>query len=396
MERRKKPVSVGIGSSRRKIFYRRRMMVPGGIRHIRQWARRAWFIGFHFLLISCSACTFPWTNADIPDRISILSYNVQNLFDDVHDGTEYDEFVPHSGGWSSELFHLKLYRLSEVLSLFPDGGADILLLQEVENAHALDMLRQHYLKGGGYGYWAVSDAEGQAVQVAVLSRFPITGSRSHAVTLDGLRAGRPVLEIELSIGKSQLKILHCHWKSKSPGAEYTENLRLAAAGKISDLLELHFKQSSAVPVLVAGDLNECIDEWDLHSGSYLTALMPESELVSSCVEGLARPLYVSGGRKVPVMQNGKAVLFSPWLENTDLVGSYAYRDRWERIDHFLMTAGFSDGEGLDYREFEVIDDQRLLSEEGFPLRWIPDLERGYSDHLPILMYCDYSERKDAE
>ena len=61
-----------------------------------------------------------------------------------------------------------------------------------------------------------------------------------------------------------------------------------------------------------------------------------------------------------------------------------------------MTAGFSDGEGLDYREFEVIDDQRLLSEEGFPLRWIPDLERGYSDHLPILMYCDYSERKDVE
>lgn len=339
-------------------------------------------------IYSCSGCSFLPDEAGGPKDCTILTYNVQNLFDDVNDGTEYDEFIPAAGGWSSDLFHLKLQRVSEVLTRFPGGGADIILLQEVENENALEMLLTHYLKGGGYRYSAVSNASDTAVQTAVLSRFPITRVRAHAVTLKGRPVGRPILECRLEVGGRQLILFCCHWKSKSGGAEQTEPARIAAAGVLADLLQTKAAEEALVPVLVAGDLNECIDEWDLNSGTYRTALMPAARIGMNGETG--ESIFVSGVFSDAGIDDGHAVLFSPWLAQDDYPGSYSYRGTWERIDHFLLNECFKDKRGIEYDSFRVIDDVLLLDDEGFPARWIPDLERGYSDHLPLLLSCNFS------
>ena len=66
-----------------------------------------------------------------------MSYNVENLFDDVDDGTEYPEYDPGRGSWSSEAFPLRVDTIAEVVRKSVPGGPDILLLQEVENGNAL-------------------------------------------------------------------------------------------------------------------------------------------------------------------------------------------------------------------------------------------------------------------
>jgi len=349
------------------------------------------------LLWSCGGCSMPWEDPSVPGHFTVLSYNVQNLFDDVNNGTEYDEFVPGTGEWSSDLFHLKLLRVSEVLSFFPRGGADIIVLQEVENRNALEMLRKHYLKGGGYRYWAVSTAADLAVQTAILSRFPISSVRSHAVSLDSSSIGRPLLECKVMVGTQAVVVFNCHWKSKSQGAEQSEPMRIAAASLLNTLLQENAASSPSCPVIIAGDLNECIDEWSLCGGAYQTALMPSSmsgdgaglpiESDFSGSEFFGASLYVSGFFEEVTVHDGTSVLFSPWLRNCEYPGSYVYRGEWERIDHFLLSSHFSDQTGVEYEGFAVADDQRLLNDDGFPLRWVPEMETGYSDHLPILLYC---------
>ncbi len=342
------------------------------------------------LLCSCSGCSLAVYSA--PREISILSYNVQNLFDDVHDGSEYYDYDPYGDEWNSELFHLKLLQLSDVLTRYPEGGADIVLLQEVENENALQTLVSYYLKGCGYHYSCVTGGTESAVNTAVLSRYPIEALRAHSVSLEGSIAGRPILESSISVGGHLLRLFNCHWKSKSGGAAETETMRRAAAAVLSGRLREIVQQHPATAIITAGDLNECIDEWQRIEGAYLTALLPLDQYRSLTAEERRRSIGVTGDSEAAQLGAEQVVLVSPWLDasrndSDQLAGSYAFRGEWESIDHFLLAPSLYDGRGLEFETFRVIANESLLNNEGYPLRWISDVGTGYSDHLPILLQC---------
>ncbi|HDQ15026.1 MAG TPA: endonuclease/exonuclease/phosphatase family protein [Sediminispirochaeta sp.] len=340
--------------------------------------------------ISCTRCSFPLL-ADKPsdsESITVLSYNVQNLFDSSSDGTEYDDYDPSTGDWNEELFHLKLLQIAEVLGRFPEGGADIVLLQEVENRNALDQLRNHYLKASGYRYAAVTDAENSAVNNAVLSRYPIEEILVHSVSLEGRVGGRPIMEIEFDLGEENVRMLNCHWKSKAGGARETEEMRIAAAELVGRRMrELALAE---VPALVAGDLNVNADEWERIDGAYPTALLPYG-LRGEVRNWTHRPLYITGDFAESRSDGEATVLFSPWCSGERFSGSYAYQGQWQRIDHFLLNRTFDDQRGWEYADFEVIHDEALLRDDGLPKRWISDLGTGYSDHLPLLLRLERVE-----
>ena len=344
------------------------------------------------LLCSCSACSFPLFPEPVPQEVCILSYNVQNLFDDVHDGTEYYDYDPSGDEWNSELFHLKLLQLSDVLSRHPEGGADVVLLQEIENGNALNTLITYYLKGCGYRHSCVTEESACAVNTAVLSRFPIEDVRAHTVSLDGALAGRPILESKLLVGEQTLRLFNCHWKSKSGGAAETEPLRRASAAVLAARLRQIAEENPDASVVVAGDLNECIDEWERIKGAYRTALLPQGEYTGLPPAELMRSIGVTGDASAVPVSEDQVVLVSPWLSPAlqgqgDTCGSYAFRGDWETIDHFLLSAALYDGRGIEFESFRVISDETLLNDDGYPLRWISDLGTGYSDHLPILLRC---------
>ncbi|MCF7913977.1 MAG: endonuclease/exonuclease/phosphatase family protein [Spirochaetaceae bacterium] len=340
------------------------------------------------LLLSCNGCSmglFPDTE---PENITLLSYNVQNLFDDVWDGSEYPEYDPAGDSWSSDLYHLKLLQLSDVLSRYPEGGADILLLQEVENLNALEMLVTHYLKGCGYRYYCISDAKDSAVNTAILSRYPLEDIQAHSVSIEGIPAGRPILECKIQTTGIPLRIFNCHWKSKSGGAAETEPLRRVSAAVLAGRIHQIAEQHGQSNIIAAGDFNECIDEQKQVDAEYPTALVPERDYRALSAAQRSGCIGVTGREKDAGIDSGALILVSPWLmEPLPQIGSYAYRSEWETIDHFLLSPALFDNSGMEFEQFEVIQSEQLLKEDGYPKRWIPQLESGYSDHLPLLLKC---------
>jgi hypothetical protein len=244
-------------------------------------------------------------------------------------------------------------------------------------------LNNEYLRRCGYQYAAsASDSSGAVVRVALLSRFPIRYVRSHALSSPGGPPLREILEAEIELPESPLVLFCCHWKSKYGGAEETEAYRRLAASFITRRIEELGAGLGGVEAVVAGDLNESIDEYHRVEENYLTALYP------------AELEYPKGGDVIRVtvdsgypFASDEEVLWSPWGECREK-GSYYYKESWETIDHFLLTPELLLPGGLEFREFRPLSPPFAVDSEGKPLRWISSSKTGFSDHLPILLVLE--------
>ncbi|MCF7929328.1 MAG: endonuclease/exonuclease/phosphatase family protein [Spirochaetales bacterium] len=361
------------------------------------------FIG---LLISCSGCTFSLFGfsakepAEWPRQIRVMSWNVQNLFDATDDGSEYPEFDPSSESWNEDIYQERLDRVGEGIILAGrwssgmvdkenPGCPEILLLQEIENEGVLADMVAGPLSGCGYRHAATAGGEG-AVTVGVLSRFPIEKTRSFSIQYysgtgsseEGRSKLRPVLEIWFETNKGrELVLFNNHWKSKSGGAAATEPLRIRSAALVSKRITGILAKTPEVEFLVAGDLNENIDEYNRINGTYPTALLPPEQAETAPGSLLVTKDEDQTGRV------GRPVLFSTWAW-MEKGGSYWYSDNWETIDHFLLGQKLIDNSGLEAVSAAVVDPVEFLDESGRPKGWYGPGSNGYSDHLPIMLVIE--------
>lgn len=374
-------------------------------------------------VVSCTRCTLQLPGSDV-EALSILTYNVENLFDDVDNDSEYYEYDPGGGEWSTTDFHTKLVHVAEVLKTAVEGGADIVALQEIENQNTLAILNDEYLKGMRYRYSALIPTREAAVNTAVLSRFPLTQARSHAIRLEGSEGVRNILEVGISVNESKLVLFNNHWKSKSGGAEQTEALRVEAAGVLARRIRELRDEAPGTDIVAAGDFNENIDEYIRISGAYQTGFIPAEEDVPAHYrhkslfytrEVLPEPRPHEHDRSEPDDKGrevlpkreptgrapgtpsepapsdrargtpGKVIVYSCWTD-IDEPGSYLYRGSWETIDNILLTRELFDSTGLTYEKASLVNHSFLLDEKGRPLRWNERLKKGYSDHLPLVAH----------
>ena len=313
-----------------------------------------------------------------------MSYNVQNIFDDSDNGTEYPEFDPGGGQWGTSLYNTRLFNLSEVIRRSLSGGHDIISPQEIENSRVVEDLVENYLKGMGYNYLIVTDTEDSAIQIGFISRLELASIRVHQILLDGHTTGRPILEITIATDAGTLNIFNNHWKSKLGGAEETEPERIAAGTALKRrILELSADDPLA-GIVVLGDLNENWDEYCRTGGEYVTALMPLEDAVFSNPAG---PILITGSTDdcEPFLKPESIILYSPLCADPDEPGSYVYNDTWQTIDHILMNSVMFDSPGFEYESFRIMKDDYLLNTQGYPLKWRTDTGYGYSDHLPLIL-----------
>jgi len=101
---------------------------------------------FILLVVSCTACSLPLDEEVISEDVRIVTWNIQNLFDDINNGTEYDEYVPREKGWDSDLFHLRMGRIGEVFDALLEEPPQIILFQEIENLNTLQILNNTFLE----------------------------------------------------------------------------------------------------------------------------------------------------------------------------------------------------------------------------------------------------------
>lgn len=200
-------------------------------------------------------CTTPDSGTPIGSgtRVRIASFNVRRLFDTVCDsgscgGSNY-EALP-----TPTEFAQQAERLARgIIAL----NADVVLLEEVETQTSLDELQRRI---PGFGFSQLGEiGTAASVDVAVLSRHPITDVRRHRdqyiIRPDGsyTRFSRELLEVHLDVGGAEAIVFAAHFRSKvddDPGR------RIAEATASRDIVSGVAKATPGALVVFGGDLND--------------------------------------------------------------------------------------------------------------------------------------------
>jgi endonuclease/exonuclease/phosphatase family metal-dependent hydrolase len=361
---------------------------------------------------------FLWSCSDVKTEtqakhLTIVSWNVQNLFDGIDNGNEHNEFKS-SAGWNNEKYRARITGFAGIIGGSGGINPDILALLEVENSTVIEDLAES--SGMDYRWSFFAGAPGSPIGLGVISRLPITEAVAHSLHAEEGSIPRPVAEVRIDTGSGPLVLFVCHWKSKLGGERKTETLRQAGATIIARRLEEIATEEPETPVIIMGDLNVNYDEFARIEAAYPCALLPDTDDAAAIIRTIParRPVrsgfqdfLVISGQKPPRAEffpTARGVVYSPWLEesseNQDEFGnleelpgngspvpqgSYYYQDRWETIDHFLLNAALFNAPGWQYEQFRVLAKPPFASGEGFPRKYNPKTGSGFSDHLPILL-----------
>ena len=311
----------------------------------------------------------------------VASYNVQNLFDATVQGTEYDEYIVGKHNWSKKMSALKVDRTAEVIC---EVDADIIGLQEVENSYILNKLLKRLKRVGcSYKYFAISHKKGSAIQMALLSRFPIKNSKDLQVSYSP--RVRNILRVDLDVHAKPLTVFVNHWKSK--GRKGYESKRIKYAKRLKE--EILFLPKNR-EYIILGDLNS----------NYNAHLVLNKKLDdTNGKRGISHTLKTLHNNSL-INKNQIQTLPIGYHYNTwqDL----AYKYRWSHkfygnkstLDHILLPPSMFNSSGINYvnNSFKVFKSAHLFTKKGYINSWQiksgKHTGKGYSDHLPIYAYFD--------
>jgi len=335
------------------------------------------------------------------DVITLMTWNVNNLFDGEDNGFEYEEYS-QSAGWSQEKYLGRVNVISAAIEKI-EPLPDIIMFQEIESLNIIEDLASS-ITDGGYLWSHFANNPGAALGVGILSRFPLSDARVHTVTAGDDTTPRPVLEVRLQAREAEFVVFVCHWKSKLGGDDVTESVRRASASVIVRRSRELWENEPDLGVIAAGDLNENHDEFFRQGASMICALLPDDPYCArftGCIdadEGDAperqRDFIVISKKKPPEpvhFPQGTVVLFSPWIDDLE-PGSYFYKYNWETIDHFLISGQFFDNDAWDYEKAETANFSPFVNANGVPVAYNVRTGSGLSDHLPLLLTLRFQQQ----
>lgn len=318
------------------------------------------------------------------NRISIMAYNLENFFDEIHDKDRVDyTFLPlsqkstaevknycstqkgfykvecESLNWDSAVVQKKIDHIAQGILQVYGQGPDILIVEEVENIRILNRLKDEGLKSKGYQTSILIEGEDmRGIDVGLLSRFPLAGKAElHKVVYSATtepgreRYGtRGVLQVPLKMpnGKT-LYVFGVHFPSQSnPTSER------------QDAMNTLLKAIHALPAgstwVVGGDWNITYRE------------NQETEIFD---KGIGAEGLVS--HKVGCKQ---------------CEGTHNYRGVWDFLDILVFSKNLESKNDFGY----VLDTKSIQTPRyatiqtdlnGRPARFDAKSDRGISDHLPI-------------
>ena len=323
------------------------------------------------------------------DAVTIMTFNVQNLFDNVDDpGKDDKAYLPIDAkqsathiaecneievaswrnecltlDWSDAAIDHKLTVLAEAIKQVNDGrGADIIAFQEVENVAILNRLRDEYLADSGYlPAILIEGSDDRGIDVAFLSRLPVIGApRLHPLILEDFpdRVGdtRGVLEATFELPDDSLLtgfVVHF------PAPFHPTEMRIAAYEHLSDLRDALPDKHYA---FAAGDFNTTHTE-DSRQG---------------LLERLVRPFWTVAH------------------DQCDCPGTYYYAqdDSWSFLDMILFSSARGENTTWKIRADSVQIANRIaaqVSDAGRPLRYDAARQVGVSDHWPMVVVLKFNK-----
>ncbi|MFZ3231615.1 MAG: endonuclease/exonuclease/phosphatase family protein [Pseudobdellovibrio sp.] len=319
------------------------------------------------------------------DQISVMSYNVENLFDNLHDKDREDfTYLPsieknkqevvsfcetqHSNSrrkeceetdWNDTVVKTKLANIAKVIRAADAGkGPDNLLLAEVENESILKRLVHDEL--GDLGYKTIVLIEGpdlRGIDPGFISKFPLSGTpilhlipyqESDPEQLKWAQRSRGILEVSVILPNNRnLTFLVAHFPSQAnPSAWRSQAVQYA-----KDLMSKYSKLGRAV--IFGGDLN--IISTEENSKGYFKNELSQVGQVSHLV-----------GCKL-------------------CLGSHNYRNEWSFLDVLVYSHNLKDASlELIPESIEIVRTADNMKKNGAPLSFDSDKKNmGVSDHFPL-------------
>ena len=290
-------------------------------------------------------------------ELVIASWNLQNLFDSVDDGTEgsYREYTSF-GSWDDRSYRQRLEKAIKVLNTGKLKEANIIVLNEIENDRvARDIINSREMTRRGFSYYALAKQKNAAISLGVISSVPIEYACIHETDY------RPILEVSFSFQGQPLTILAIHAKSRLEGEEETWQIRRNTAETLVEIAQSVLLESPHSMVMIAGDFND----------SYY------DDCMMSLIKGRA-PLEICSSSK-----GNEWYCF--WADSEKSIwpsGSYYYskKDSWEAFDNILVMDVSSI---LDITDSGVLFEGIIRTADSKPNAFVRNLLTGVSDHLPV-------------
>jgi len=315
--------------------------------------------------------------------VTLMTWNIHNLFDGKDNGFEYDEFL-QSGGWSTEKYLGRLNSISAAIEKV-SPRPDIIMLQEIESSQVLEDLAQSLSNGYSWSHFA--NNPGSAIGLGIISRYPVTEAKAHSITINGETTPRPVLEARIKANENEFIVFVCHWKSKIGGDNATENARRASARIILRRINELLQSEPDIGVIIAGDLNENHNEFYRRGADKICALLPDDPYCARIANGMQKDFFVIGGNRnfeTAHFPKESVMLFSPWFNDLEK-GSYYYKHEWETIDHFLISGHFFNDSSLKYEKVFICNFEPFSNANGIPVSYNNKTGLGLSDHFPLVL-----------
>lgn len=321
-----------------------------------------------------------------PDEISLISYNVENLFDNIHDKDRDDyPYLPKSKkntaevkaycdsqinyrkkecfnlDWSDSVVQAKLKNIAQVILSADQGkGADNLMLVEVENINILKMLVNDYLKSAGYQTVVLIEGpDNRGIDPAFVSKFPMKGEpKLHIIPyhdsdpeqLKWAKRSRGILEVTVSLpNKKEVTFLVAHFPSQMNPTAW----RAQAVDFAKNLISQYEKQGRAV--IFGGDLNISAREED------------SEKFFKSTLSSVGQVSHLVGCQSCE--------------------GSHYYKGEWSFLDALVFSNNLKKAAGLELIPSSITDIRTAVSmkRNGTPLPFKPETLEGASDHFPLYM-----------
>ena len=325
----------------------------------------------------------------------VASYNVENLFDEIREGNEYDNYIPGRHNWNAAMVETKLNHTAEVLC---DMNADIVALQEVENESILLRLRKRLAEVGcSYRYAEITHKRSATIQVALLSKYPIVAHRELRVNYSP--RDRNILEATVRIENNLLTLFVNHWKSKSRSGFESRRIVYAKA-----LMKRIAKLPKGRDYIILGDLNSHYDAYRV-LGKRINDTQGKTGINTVLMSAIDGDMVSE--EDIVLENDHKKRHYNLWMELPPSERwSHRYYGHKGAIDHIMLPHSLFDGKGIDYvnNSFSSFRERYLFTKKGWIYGWDysngKHKGRGYSDHLPI--YAVFSteaykaERREAE
>lgn len=305
-------------------------------------------------------------------EITVMSLNVQNLFDTLDDPGKDDkaflsldkkESFEHKNAcndisvkswrmeclyqdWNKDTKDAKLNNLVEIILSYDGHGADVLGLQEIENMNILEQLFNLLEPHGYTDFYLLESNDKRGVDTAFITKYKISNPKLHYVkfssnfeTIDT----RPIFEVDILIKDQIVRFYNVHF----PSNFHPVDMRIESFEKLKELVSQH-----SYPSVALGDFN----------------------------------LTNRDDKKYNVYGNQEDVWFVAHKEGcSECKGTYYYA-RGKSWD-FLDTIMVSKKRGIEFNESSIdvfITEFNTYKDTGRPFRFDSKNKKGISDHFPMV------------